>query len=137
MTSATLRLRRKYGLRIQPVIAPNPALVSPEEACQFSDEAWLDWYSDKQHGVCVNSGVLDGLAYKDAVSKVAELLAAQGLGEKKTTWRLRDWGISRQRYWGTPIPIIHCDTAARFRSPRRTCRWCCRSTACRTVRATR
>jgi leucyl-tRNA synthetase len=43
------------------------------------------------------------------VNHVAELLAAKNLGEKKTTWRLRDWGVSRQRYWGTPIPIIHCD----------------------------
>jgi len=59
--------------------------------------------------VTVNSGKYDGLAYKAAVDAVAADLAAQGLGEKKTTWRLRDWGISRQRYWGTPIPIIHCD----------------------------
>jgi len=57
----------------------------------------------------VNSGALDGLSHKEAVDKVAELVAAKGLGEKKTTWRLRDWGVSRQRYWGTPIPIIHCD----------------------------
>jgi leucyl-tRNA synthetase len=99
---------KKYGLKIQPVVAPNPALVSAEEACQFSDDAWQDWYSDKQHGVCVNSGVLDGLTYKAAVDKVAELLAGKGMGEKKTTFRLRDWGVSRQRYWGTPIPIIHC-----------------------------
>jgi leucyl-tRNA synthetase len=54
------------------------------------------------------SGAYDGLAHKAAVDAVARDLAAQGLGEKKTTWRLRDWGISRQRYWGTPIPIIHC-----------------------------
>ena len=67
-------------------------------------------YGDKQKGVCVNSGELNGLGYKDAVNKVAEILIAKGIGEKKTTWRLRDWGISRQRYWGTPIPIIHCDT---------------------------
>jgi len=91
---------KKYGLPIQQVIAV------PGET--FSIEAWAEWYADKQRGVCVNSGVLNGLGHKAAVDKVAELLAAQGLGEKKTTWRLRDWGVSRQRYWGTPIPIIHC-----------------------------
>ncbi|WP_333708681.1 leucine--tRNA ligase [Tepidimonas ignava] len=92
---------KKYGLPIKQVIEV------PGEV--FSTEAWAEWYADKQRGRCVNSGVLDGLAHEAAVDKVAELLAAQGLGEKKTTYRLRDWGISRQRYWGTPIPIIHCD----------------------------
>jgi len=76
----------------------------------FDPTQWHDWYADKTGSlVCVNSGELNGLPYKAAVNKVAELLAAKGLGEKKTTWRLRDWGVSRQRYWGTPIPIIHCD----------------------------
>jgi leucyl-tRNA synthetase len=93
---------KKYGLTIQQVIAV--------EGETFSTDAWAEWYGDKQRGVCVNSGELDGLGHKAAVDKVAELLAAKGLGEKKITWRLRDWGISRQRYWGTPIPIIHCDT---------------------------
>jgi leucyl-tRNA synthetase len=96
---------RKYGLAIQPVVAV--------EGEAFSTETWADSYADKQRGRCVNSGpgfeFLDGLAFKPAVAKVAELLAEKGLGEKKTTWRLRDWGVSRQRYWGTPIPIIHCD----------------------------
>jgi leucyl-tRNA synthetase len=80
-----------------------------EGAKVFDASRWQDWYGDKQNVVCVNSGELDGLNQKDASNQVAELLAAKGLGEKKTTWRLRDWGISRQRYWGTPIPIIHCD----------------------------
>ncbi|MBT9550557.1 MAG: leucine--tRNA ligase [Hydrogenophaga sp.] len=90
----------KYDLKIQQVVAV--------EGETFSTTAWADWYGDKQRCVCVNSGVLNGLNQKAAVDKVAELLADKGLGEKKTTFRLRDWGISRQRYWGTPIPIIHC-----------------------------
>ncbi len=69
---------------------------------------WQEWYADKERGVTVNSDVFSGLTYKEAVDAVAAALAKKGLGEKKTTWRLRDWGISRQRYWGTPIPIIHC-----------------------------
>jgi leucyl-tRNA synthetase len=70
---------------------------------------WHDWYGDKQRGVTINSDSFSGLGFKDAVNAVAHALQAKGLGEKKTTWRLRDWGVSRQRYWGTPIPIIHCD----------------------------
>jgi leucyl-tRNA synthetase len=91
---------RKYGLRILPVIA-----VDGET---FDDTQWKPWYEDKARGRCVHSGKYDGLAHGPAVDAIAEDLASQGLGEKKTTYRLRDWGISRQRYWGTPIPIIHC-----------------------------
>jgi leucyl-tRNA synthetase len=92
---------KKYGLPIKQVIEV--------EGLPFSTDAWAEHYADKPRARCVNSGVLDGLGHKAAVDRVAELLAARGLGEKKTTWRLRDWGVSRQRYWGTPIPIVHCD----------------------------
>ena len=70
---------------------------------------WNDWYGDKQRGITINSDSFSGLPFKEAVHAVAHALQTKGLGEKKTTWRLRDWGVSRQRYWGTPIPIIHCD----------------------------
>ena len=74
----------------------------------FGASTWADWYGDKHQGVAINSGKYDGLTFKAAVDAVAADLIAKNLGEKKTTWRLRDWGVSRQRYWGTPIPIIHC-----------------------------
>jgi leucyl-tRNA synthetase len=70
---------------------------------------WQEWYADKENGVTINSDTFSGFSYKDAVNAVAHQLSLKGLGEKKTTWRLRDWGVSRQRYWGTPIPIIHCE----------------------------
>ena len=93
---------KKYDLPIKQVIA-----VDGET---YSTVAWQEWYGDKQRGVTVNSGAYDGLNYKAAVDKIAADLTVKGSGEKKTTWRLRDWGVSRQRYWGTPIPIIHCDS---------------------------
>ncbi len=93
---------QKYGLPIKQVIGA--------EGETFSLDAWAEWYGEKTQGRCVNSGKYDGLAYEAAVDAIAADLAALGLGEKKTQFRLRDWGISRQRYWGCPIPIIHCDT---------------------------
>jgi len=76
----------------------------------FSTERWQDWYANKGIGVCVSSQKYDGLPYEVAVDAIAADLAAKGLGEKQTLYRLRDWGVSRQRYWGTPIPLIYCDT---------------------------
>jgi leucyl-tRNA synthetase len=92
---------KKYNIAIKQVVAV--------EGESFTIDAWAEWYGDKQKCLTVNSGKYDGLTYKAAVDAVAADLVAKGVGEKKTTWRLRDWGISRQRYWGTPIPIIHCD----------------------------
>jgi leucyl-tRNA synthetase len=93
---------KKYGIDILQVVH-----VDGEH---FSYDRWQDWYGDKARGITINSGNYSGLSYKLAVDAIAKALADKGLGEKKTTWRLRDWGVSRQRYWGTPIPIIHCDS---------------------------
>ncbi|MDO5289704.1 MAG: leucine--tRNA ligase, partial [Pseudomonadota bacterium] len=92
----------KYGLPIKQVVHVDG------ETYHFTQ--WQDWYGDKQRGITVNSGNFSGMPYAQAVDAVAKALQDKGMGEKQTTWRLRDWGISRQRYWGTPIPIIHCDS---------------------------
>ena len=92
----------KYDLPIKQVIALK------DESPMFNATRWEDWYAQKEAVICFNSGKFDGLSHEEAVSAVAQDLEKMGIGQIKTTYRLRDWGISRQRYWGTPIPIIHC-----------------------------
>ncbi len=93
---------KQYHLPIKQVISVDG---QPFDAAQ-----WQDWYADKENGVLVNSGDLDGLNFQAAFDAIAAKLQAASAGEPKTQYRLRDWGISRQRYWGCPVPIIHCDT---------------------------
>jgi leucyl-tRNA synthetase len=88
----------KYNLPVKAVIRTSAGDATPAP--------WQDAYAE--HGVCVNSGKYDGLDFSQASDAIAADLEAKGLGAKRTQFRLRDWGISRQRYWGCPIPIIHC-----------------------------
>ena len=96
---------KKYGLAIRQVIAVEGA----DGPMSFSLAGWQDWYADKQLGRCVNSGKYDGLDYVAATAAIAADLSTKGLGATQVQYRLRDWGVSRQRYWGCPIPLIHCE----------------------------
>ena len=92
---------KQYHLPIKQVISVDG---QPFDAAQ-----WQDWYADKENGVLVNSNEFNGLNFQAAFDAIAAKLQAASAGEPKTQYRLRDWGISRQRYWGCPVPIIHCD----------------------------
>jgi leucyl-tRNA synthetase len=93
----------KYGLPIVQVVAPEA------EGHLYDDTEWQDWYTGKDNVRLINSGEYDGLDFDAGFDAIARTLEDKRMGARRTQFRLRDWGISRQRYWGCPIPIIHCD----------------------------
>ncbi len=90
---------RRYGLEIRTVVVPNDS----DGEADNQDAAFVEY------GTVVDSGWFSGLPTEEARDAMTAHAAAEGFGEARTTWRFRDWGVSRQRYWGTPIPMIHCD----------------------------
>src|SRR5271165_1501236 len=89
---------KKYAIAIRRVIAPSDAAAEEPELPFLSED-----------GVLINSGEFNGLSCRQAQQRLAEIAKEKGIGEAKVTFRIKDWGVSRQRYWGTPIPMIHCE----------------------------
>lgn len=96
-----LDFARKYDLPVQPVVLPPD--TAPEDH-EITDEAYVG------PGTIYNSDFLNGLSTDEAITAAIAKLEELGLGSATTTYRLRDWGVSRQRYWGCPIPVVHCDS---------------------------
>ena len=109
---------KKYELPIKQVLENTVWRSAKQENWKLEDyeyydftlTKWKEWYGNKEQVITINSSNLNDKVYELDVEAVAEALKSKELGEKKVQWRLRDWGISRQRYWGCPIPIIHCDS---------------------------
>ncbi|KAG1702751.1 Leucine--tRNA ligase [Nymphon striatum] len=95
-----LDFARKYDLEVTSVVA---ATDDPENAVEIANIAFVD------DGVLVNSGPMSGQRKEQAINTAIDVLAERGLAEEEINYRLRDWGISRQRYWGCPIPVVHCE----------------------------
>jgi leucyl-tRNA synthetase len=98
-----LEFARKYGLPVIPVVAPRGA--DPQHF-EIGEVAFLD--SEGDDTIMINSDFLNGLSVPEAKQEVASRFESMGMGERTVNYRLRDWGVSRQRYWGCPIPIVHC-----------------------------
>ena len=98
MTQRDFEFATRYGLPIRQVVAP----ADGSEA-DISEQAWLE------HGVLINSGDYDGMTFEQSFDAIADRFEKEQRGGRRTNYRLRDWGVSRQRYWGTPIPIVYCD----------------------------
>jgi leucyl-tRNA synthetase len=95
---------KKFGLPIRVVVRPpdDPTATEPDRLP--GNRAYV------AHGVMVNSGQFDGLPNSEAIERIADWFEARGIGQRRVNYRMRDWLISRQRYWGTPIPMIYCPT---------------------------
>src|SRR5690606_30486365 len=98
----------KYGLEIRRVVAPSAA----------DADRPIEGEAEPGDGILVNSHFLDGKTVEQAKAAVIQRAEAEGWGEGTTAWRLRDWGVSRQRYWGTPIPIVHCPSCGAVPVPK-------------------
>jgi len=105
-----LEFARKYGLEVQPVIAP------PDAAPPSGDDV-AEAYVGPGH--LINSGPFDGLSNADALERIAEAAEERGVGRRRVNYRLRDWLVSRQRYWGAPIPIVYCQRCGTVAVPER------------------
>ncbi len=101
----------KYGLTIQQVIDAKGA-----DDSDFDSSTWQEWYGSKQ-GTLVNSAEFDGLDFEAAYAAILTKLEANNVGNSKVQFRLRDWGVSRQRYWGCPIPMINCEKCGQVPVP--------------------
>ena len=108
-----LDFARKYDLPVVPVVCPKD--TKPRD-CEIGDEALTD--SDGANVVMINSDFLDGMSVPEAKEEIARRMEDMGIGERRVNYRLRDWGVSRQRYWGCPIPVIHCDTCGAVPVPK-------------------